>query len=420
MGATLVEKLISKRIGSQVVANQIVSVPIDRIMINDYVGRLVFSKLDELHCTRIAFPERVFLATDHQLPAFTVSAADTFVLFREKAAQYGITHKTEFGKHGIGHQLMVEDFVRPLDIAVATDSHATMYGGIGAFSCGITTSDAVSILMTGALWLRVPETIRIHLTGKFAVGVTAKDVSLHLLTLFPETRFSYKAVEIVGEAAERMSVDERLVLANMLAETGAKSIVFEADDKAYGFVHCETQETIRSDEDAVFAEEAWVDISEIKPMLACPNSVRNVHAITEIEPYEVQQVFIGSCTNGRLVDLIEAAQILRGKTIAPGLRLLITPASQQVAKEAVRLGIMEHLMDAGATILTSSCASCAGQGPGLIGRGERCVSTTNRNFLGRMGSNMGEVYLASAYTAAATALTGRITDPRTLLEKNEV
>lgn len=417
MSATLVEKILAAHAGREKVeAGEIISVDVDRLLINDYVGAIIFSQLEELGYQKIAHPERVFLNIDHNLPSFTVAAADKMVLFREKAAQYGIGRSTRVGQHGIGHQLMCEKFVRPHEVAVATDSHATMYAGLGAFSCGITTSDAISILATGKLWIKVPETLRVHVKGTLKPGVTAKDLSLALLGVFEAGEYIYRAVEIVGETIDEMSVESRLVIANLMAESGAKCAVFEADEKSYRYAGAPVGERMTSDADAQFANTVAFDASALEPMLACPNQVTNVHPLREAAGMHVDQVFIGSCTNGRLEDLKQAAEILKGRKVAEGTRLLVTPASQQIAIEAVKCGVMEILMDAGAMILTSSCASCAGHGPGLIGKRERCLSTTNRNFKGRMGSMEAEVYLGSAYAAAAAAVTGMITSPEEFLK----
>ena len=420
MGSTLVEKILARHAEKNTVhAGEIISISVDRLLINDDVGELVFSSLEELGCDRIINPDNVFLNIDHNLPAFTVKAADKMVLFREKSKQYGITHTTRIGQHGIGHQLMMENFVQPLEIALGTDSHATMYAGIGAFSCGITASDAVSVLATGKVWMRVPETIRIHVKGEMNKGVTAKDLSLALLNVFDPEEYIYRAVEITGDAIKKMSLEGRLVIANMMAESGAKCAVFEADEKSYRYAGIETGEMLSSDDTAVFANTAEFDVSTLEPMLSYPNQVTNVHPIHAAVGRHVDQVFIGSCTNGRLEDLEQAAEILRGRKVADGTRLLITPASQKIELEAVKSGVMQSLMEAGAMILTSSCSSCAGNGPGLIGRGECCLSTTNRNFKGRMGSKDAEIYLGSAYAAAASAVNGCITDPRTFFQEGD-
>lgn len=416
MGATLAEKLISARAGKDAAAGEIVSVTVDRLLVNDYVGEIVFSTLEKYGCHKIVHPERVMLNIDHNLPSFTVAAADKLVLFREKSREYGITHTTKVGRHGIGHQLMCEGFVRPYEIALGTDSHATMYAGLGAFSCGITTSDAVSILTSGKIWLKVPETVRIRVDGRLRPGVTAKDLALALLGVFPPEDYIYRAVELVGEGIDALSVDSRLVIANLMAESGAKCAVMEADEQSFLYAGAPVQPRITSDPDAAFVKTAVFRAGMLEPMLACPDQVTNVHPLSDAEGVHVDQVFIGSCTNGRLEDLAQAAEILKGRKVAEGTRLLVAPASQQIAVEAMKTGVMEILMEAGAMILTSSCASCAGNGPGLIGRGECCLSTTNRNFKGRMGSTQARIYLGSAYAASAAAVTGHITDPRVFLQ----
>ena len=386
-------------------------------MINDYVGDLIFSSLGEMKQEQILHPERIYLAIDHNYPSFSVDAADKLVRLKKMAKQYGITHMTRMGAHGISHQLMVEHFVRPLEIALGTDSHATMYAGLGSFSCGITTSDALSALTAGTVWIKVPETIRFLIHGPLPVGVTAKDLCLFLVGAYSQDLYTYRAVEFTGDTIRSMSVESRLVIANLMAESGAKCAVFEADEKAYAYAGIPAGEKLSSDADAVFVREEEIDASKLEPVLACPDAVTNVHPVAEAAGKKVDQVFIGSCTNGRLEDLQQAASILKGRRVAKGTRLIVTPASQQIALEALKAGMIGTLMEAGAAIMTSSCASCAGHGPGLIGEGERCISTTNRNFKGRMGSVNSEVYLGSAYTAAASAVTGVITDPRAFLRE---
>lgn len=418
MPYTLVEKLLARASDRESVrAGEIITIHADRLMINDYIGSLIFSKLQEKNVNAIVKPESVLLAIDHNMPAFTVEAADRMVMFREMAARYGISHMSQVGFHGISHQMMIEDFVQPLEVALGTDSHATLYAGLGAFSCGITTSDAIGLLTLGKVWIKVPETIRIVVSGALPPAVSAKDLSLKILTLLPENRFAYRAVEVVGPTIEAMSVESRCVIANMIAETGAKCAVFEADERAYAYAHVPVGQRLTSDEDAAFLATFQIDAGALVPLTACPHRVSNVHPVKEEAGKHVDQVFIGSCTNGRLEDLMQAAEILKGRTVAAGTRLLVTPASQKILREASQNGALDILLRAGAVIQPPSCSSCAGSGPGLIGRGERCMSTTNRNFKGRMGSLEAEVYLGSAYTAAAAAVAGCITDPALLLKK---
>ncbi|MDR2981567.1 MAG: 3-isopropylmalate dehydratase large subunit [Puniceicoccales bacterium] len=416
MSATLVEKLIARRLNRDTIApGEIIELPVDRLMINDYVGCVAFSTLAKMGLDRILRPERVLVALDHSMPAFSVDAADKQVFIRQQCARLEIENVGFLGKHGIGHQLMVEDFTRPYEIAVGTDSHATMYGGLGAFSFGITVSDAISALVTGNIWVKVPESLKIQVNGSLPIGVVAKDLSLALLNVFDSDRYIYRAVEIVGETIDTLNIDGRLIISNMIAEADAKCAVFEADAKAFAFTGAPIQDCISADSDAIYVDQAYVDATQLEPLLSYPHSVKNVKPLSYAKGISVDQVFIGSCTNGRLEDLQQAAEILKGKKVAKGTRLIVVPASQTVAREATRLGIIGTLMEAGAAIMTSSCCSCAGHGPGLIGNGECCVSTTNRNFQGRMGSMDADIFLGSAYTAAAAALTGHITDPRELL-----
>ena len=416
MGLTLVEKLLSRKIASgPVKAGEIINVSVDRLMFNDYVGSMIFASLDDLNINAVKNPEKVFIAIDHNIPAFNVDAADKYVLFHKKACEYGIKNVTCAGDNGIGHQMMVERYVKPLDIALGTDSHATMYGGIGAFSCGITASDALSILVTGELWLKVPKTIRIIVSGHLGRGVTAKDLSLAILSTLTERECTYAALEIIGDTIDELSVESRLVIANMAAESGAKCAVFESDAKAYAYAGASQGERLTSDPDAEFEKIVMIDAGTLEPVLSCPNAVTNVHPLNENIGKHVDQVFIGSCTNGRMEDLLQACEILKGRKVAAGTRLLITPASQAIMCEASKNGVLETLLESGALILPSSCASCAGAGPGLIGESECCLSTTNRNFKGRMGNKTAEIYLGSAYAAAAAAVAGSIVDPRIYL-----
>lgn len=416
MGNTLIEKILSAKVGRGVSAGEILNVPVDSLLINDYVGTLIFSKLEEIGCKHIVAPEKVFLAIDHAMPAFTTEAADKQVALRENAAKYGITRVCRVGKHGIGHQMMAQHYVKPLEIAFGTDSHASMYGGVSAFGCGITTSDAIAVMLTGKLWIRVPETIRILISGKLPLGVTAKDLILRIVSMLPEEEYAYKAVELVGEAIESLSVDSRLVLANMIAECGAKCALFEADEKAYTYTGLPKGSRFKSDEDASLERTIELDVSEMKPLLASPDTVFNVHPVDDSIGTHVDQVFIGSCTNGRMEDMLQTYEVIKGRQVAEGTRMLITPATQEIAEEMAERGLTKEFLRAGAVIMPSSCASCAGNGPGLIGKGEVCVSTTNRNFKGRMGSSEASIYLASAYTAAACAVAGEIVNPLSYLE----
>lgn len=418
MGHTIVEKILVRATGRNgIKPGQIVNVPVDRLLMNDFVGPTAFKQFEKFSGKRIKHPERILFGMDHRVPPAEVKFADNLKYCRDKCRQYDVERFAEIGRHGIGHQLMVEHFTLPGEIALGTDSHATMYGGLGALACGITASDAAAIMLTGEIWLLVPHSLRIDIQGKLGRGVTSKDVSLKILTLDPIQNFIYRAIEFSGEYIADTSVADRLVIANMMAELDAKCAIVPADKKTAAFVGIPVQEMWqeRPDPDAVYEKMYEIDVSKMEPMLACPHSVDNVHPIREVEGTPIHQAFLGSCTNGRIEDMEQALEILKGKKVHPDVRLIVVPASQSVMLEATKRGLVEQFLEVGAAVMTPSCASCAGGGPGLIGAGERCVSTTNRNFKGRMGSPDSEVYLASPYVVAAAAVTGKLTDPRTLL-----
>ncbi|MGN0983622.1 MAG: aconitase/3-isopropylmalate dehydratase large subunit family protein [Gemmiger sp.] len=418
VGNTIIEKIFARAAGKPVRPGEIVDVAVDRLFINDFQGPIVFSQFETLNAKQVLHPERILFGLDHRVPPADVKSANNHRACRQFCGENGIDRFCEIGRHGIGHQLMVEHFTRPGEVALGTDSHATMYGGVGALACGITSSDAAVIMKTGKIWLQVPATIRINVVGKLNPGVTAKDLSLAMIKLAPVNRFIYKALEIGGEGIRDLSVSGRLTLANMAAEMNVKCAVVEADEKTLAYVGCTGAECHldRPDPDAVYEQVFTLDASAIQPLIACPHNVDQVRPISEVAGLEVDQVFLGSCTNGRMEDLEQALEILDGRKVHKRVRLIVVPASQSILLEAVQKGCIEKLIRAGAAIMTPSCASCAGAGAGLIGDGERAVATTNRNFKGRMGSPNSEVFLASAYAAAAAAVAGRICDPREFLQ----
>lgn len=417
MGQTIIEKILSRNTGKAVRVGEIVDVKVDRLFINDFQGPIVASQFESLGRRKIAEPEIILFCLDHRVPPADVKAANNHIIIRDFCNKYGIDHFTEIGRHGIGHQMMVENFTLPGEVALGTDSHATMYGALGTAACGITSADAAVIMASGKIWLQVPPTIRINVNGELKKGVTAKDVALALINLAPVTEFIYKCVEIGGETIRNMTISSRLVIANMAAEMGIKCSVIEADKKTLAFCGCTENECHLDtpDADAEYEKIYTVNASTLEPLIACPDSVSNIKKVSEVAGLKANQVFIGSCTNGRIEDFEQALEILDGRKVHKGTRLIVVPASQRIMLEAVRKGYVEKLLLAGAAIMTPSCASCAGAGAGLIGDGERAVTTTNRNFKGRMGSNNSEVFLASAYVAAAAAVAGEICDPREFL-----
>lgn len=411
MGKTIVEKIIASAAGrNAVIPGEILDVQVDRLLINDLLGPTVFKNFRSLNCDKIVNPDGIIFGIDHRVPPADVKLAENLKVSRDFCHAHELKGYGEIGRHGIGHQLMCESFTRPGEIAVGTDSHATMYGGLGALACGINSADAAVIMATGKMWMKVPESVKVVLNGTLQRGVTAKDISIHMQTLAPVEEFIYKAVEICGDGAKALSVASRLVIANMIAETGAKCGIIAPDEKVAEYLGGEVR-MIDSDEDAAYEQTYEIDVAGMKPLVACPHAMNNVKEVDAVAGTPIHQAFLGSCTNGRIEDLMQAAEILRGRKVHPNVRLLVVPASQNVYKEATRMGLTELFLEAGAAIMLPCCASCAGNGPGVLAAGERCISTTNRNWKGRMGSPDSEVYLASAYTVAASAVAGVIESP---------
>ncbi len=417
MKQTLAEKIIAKHAGlEEVHPGQIVDVEVDRLLVNDMNAPTVFRSFEELGVSRVVCPERVLVGIDHQVPPVDVKAANHLVRDREFCNKYKLPLFTEIGRHGVGHQVMVENFTRPDEIAVGTDSHATTYGGLGCLAAGCNSSDAAVIMATGKMWLKVPETILVTLKGRPGPGVTCKDIALAVNTLGSLVDFNYKVVEYRGEYAHEMSVSSRLTVCNETCETGAKCGIFPADQIVADYVGDAKAYYLDSDPDAEYCARYEIDLEKLEPSVACPHEVSNVHPVTDVVGTKIHQAFLGSCTNGRFQDFEEAAGILRGHKVHPDVRLLVVPASQKIYKKLISSGLAELFIDAGAALLGPSCASCGGQGEGCLGYGEVCISTTNRNWKARMGDPTSSVYLASPCIVAASAIEGVIADPRKYLK----
>jgi 3-isopropylmalate/(R)-2-methylmalate dehydratase large subunit len=420
MCATIVEKILARAAGRPAVrVGEILDVVVDRLFINDFVGPIAIAQFESLELPMVLEPDRILFGLDHRVPPADVKSANNHIILRSFCKKYNIKRLHDIGRHGIGHQLMVEGFTLPGEISLGTDSHATMYGGVGAFACGITSSDAAVIMATGKIWLQVPPSIRINIFGELQTGVTAKDLSLAMIKLVPLNTLINKAIELGGSGLEHISISGRLVLANMAAEMGVKCAIVQADKKNASYLGCLPEEifVVKPDTNAKYESVYELDANKVEPLVACPHSVENIVPVSQVAGTKVHQVFLGSCTNGRIEDFEQALEILDGRQVHKDVRLLVVPASQDIMLEATRKGYIEKFLTCGAAIMTPSCASCAGAGAGLIGDGERAVSTTNRNFKGRMGSINGEVYLSSAYVAAAAAVKGELCDPRDFLSE---
>lgn len=418
MGMTITEKILSRASGGAPVRpGDIVWAKVDQAMMDDILGpRVEIAAQMARMGKHIWDPSKVTIISDHYTPPANAKQAEIVKFTREWAAAQGVEHYYEFA--GPCHQVMVEQGrVRPGDVAIGTDSHTCMYGALGAFSTGVGSTEMLGVLVTGEIWLKVPESMRFTYTGTLGKGVMAKDMILRSIGMVGHDGATYRAMEFCGETIDALPMDERLCITNMAVEAGAKNGIIACDDttKAYlAGIGVEGGEVIHSDPDAQYLADHHIDCSALEPLCACPHEVDNVTEIAKVDR-AIHQAYIGSCTGGRYHDLKAAADLLKGKHIAKGVRLLVSPASRQVWERCDRDGILTTLSEAGATILASSCGACLGVHSGAMAAGEVCVSSTNRNFLGRMGSKEADVYLASPLSVAASAVAGRLTDPRTML-----
>jgi len=414
VGQTLSEKVLGRKAGKVVQAGEVVSVSPDYVLSHDNSAAII-KEFRKLGVRKVKAPGKIVIVLDHIVPAADEKYAQNHKSIREFVVEQGIANFFDINA-GICHQVLPEQgFALPGLLIVGSDSHTPSYGALGAFATGIGRTETACTWATDEIWLRVPETMRIDLSGRLPAGVLAKDLSLKLIGDHGAEMANYKAVEFAGPAAGDFSVGSRLTLANMSAEMGAKNGYFAPDEKAFRWLEGRARgpfTALLSDPDARYESVLSVDLGALEPQIACPHTVDNVKPVSAVAGKPVNQVLIGTCTNGRLEDLEAAAAILRGRKVHPSVRVLVIPASWEVYREALKTGALAALVDAGCVILNSGCGPCLGAHEGLMAAGEVCVSTSNRNFRGRMGHRDSEIYLASPATAAATAVTGRITDPR--------
>lgn len=413
MGKTIIEKIIGRNCGHDVKPGDIVTVDVDRVMLDDIMMPFIVSKFEEMGFQKVWDPDKVVIICDHLVPASQVDDTRAYHISCDLAEKQGI--KNLHRSDGICHQLMTEaGHVKPGHVVFGTDSHTTTYGSVGAFSTGIGYTEMAAILGTGNLWMRVPATIRVQITGKLPDNVMSKDVILKIIGDLTAAGATYKALEFTGDTVEAMSLSSRTTMANMAIEAGAKCALFTPDEKTAEFCGItldDFQKSLAGDPDAVYERVMEYRAEDFVPVMALPSNVDNVKPVRSLEPKPIDQVFLGSCTNGRLEDLMAAAEILKGKRIAPYVKLIVTPASRKIYLEALENGTLSILSEAGAMITHPSCGLCCGRTGGILTDGERVVATNNRNFLGRMGTSKVEIYLASPKTAAACALAGHITEP---------
>ncbi len=404
MGQTVIEKILARNIGARSVKpGDIITVNVDRVMLDDIMIPFIVDKFHEMGFAKVWDPDKVVLIYDHLVPASQQDDTRHYRVGDAFVEECGLVHVHR--SDGICHQLMTEaGYVKPGDVVFGTDSHTTTYGCVGAFSTGIGYTEMAAILGTGSLWIKVPETIKVVIDGSLPDGVMSKDVILRLIGDLGADGATYRALEFCGSAIGQMSVASRMAMANMAIEAGAKCAVFTPDEKTAEYCEIplnEFQRGLTGDPDARYLKTLSYRADDFVPVMACPSQVDNIREVQELEGIRIDQVFIGSCTNGRLEDLQAAAKVLEGKQVAPFVKLIVTPASRKVYGQALACGALQALARAGAIITHPGCGLCCGRAGGILCDGERVVATNNRNFLGRMGTSKGEIFLASPATAVA-------------------
>jgi 3-isopropylmalate/(R)-2-methylmalate dehydratase large subunit len=417
MGKTLAEKILSLKSHGEAKAGDIVIADVDLVFVQDTTGPLAVRQFKESSFEALARREQTIIFLDHAAPSPAQQLSNDHILLRRFAEETGC-RLYEVGE-GVCHQLVAEHFANPGDVIVGADSHTVTAGALGAFATGMGSSDVAVALALGKTWFRVPESFFIELNGVFPRGVYAKDLILYLIGQIAADGANYKALEFGGKALARMTMSQRLTIANMAVEAGAKVGLFPGDEITRDFLRehgrGEKFKRLSADTGASYERVMTVNLDQLEPMLSLPHAVDNVRPVAQVKGVKIQQAFIGTCTNGRVEDLAVAAEMLQGKKRHPGTRLLIAPASRQVLIRAIEKGYVQSLIEAGAAILPPGCAACLGLHQGVLGDGEVCISTANRNFKGRMGNPEAMVYLASPATAAASAMRGEITDPREVM-----
>jgi len=410
MGQTLVEKIISEHAGKDVHAGELVISKVDVTAVQDGTGPLTVQEFKKLGVKELKNPKRSILFIDHASPSPRKELSNTHMVLRDFSKEYGAV-LSETGT-GVCHQRLVESYVNPGEILIGADSHTCTSGALGAFATGMGSTDIAVGMALGKTWLKVPATFKIVVNGKFNKGVCAKDLMLHIIGMIGADGATYKALEFTGETINNMPMSERFTLANMAVEAGAKCGLFIADDKTKAFLEERGRgdkfKQILPDSDAEYERIIEVDAGNVPFTVSCPHTVDNTRPAAELSDVKVNQVYVGTCTNGRIEDLRVVAGILKGKTVNPDIRMLICPASRDVYKQALKEGLIDIFIESNASVLPPGCGPCVGVHAGILGDGEVCLATQNRNFQGRMGNTKGFIYLASPYVAAYTALRGHI------------
>ncbi|MCH5343881.1 MAG: 3-isopropylmalate dehydratase large subunit [Acetatifactor sp.] len=419
MGMTMTQKILAAAAGlDKVEAGQLIEAKLDLVLGNDITSPVAIKEMDKMKVNGVFDKDKIALVPDHFVPNKDIKSAEHCKCVREFARKNEITNYFEVGEMGIEHALLPEKGLTvPGDVIIGADSHTCTYGALGAFSTGVGSTDMAAGMATGEAWFKVPSAIRFNLIGKPDKWVSGKDVILHIIGMIGVDGALYKSMEFVGEGIKNLTMDDRFTIANMAIEAGGKNGIFPVDDIAVAYLKEHTTRPYKiyeADPDAVYDEEYTIDLSTLRPTVSFPHLPENTHTIDEIHEMDdirIDQVVIGSCTNGRIDDLRVAAEVLKDRHVAKGMRCIVIPATQKIYMQAMEEGLLKTFIEAGAVVSTPTCGPCLGGYMGILAEGERCVSTTNRNFVGRMGHISSEIYLASPAVAAASAVTGKISCP---------
>lgn len=424
MGMTMTQKILAAHAGlDSVAAGQLIEADLDLVLGNDITSPVAINEMNRFKKQNVFDKNKIALVPDHFVPNKDIKSAENCKCVREFAKKNDITNYFEVGQMGIEHALLPEQgLVKPGDAVIGADSHTCTYGALGAFSTGVGSTDMAAGMATGKAWFKVPSAIRFNLTGSLGKQVSGKDVILHIIGMIGVDGALYQSMEFTGDGVHALSMDDRLTIANMAIEAGAKNGIFPVDEQTKEYVRTHQKDGVdgnavkytvyEADPDAEYTAAYDIDLSEIRPTVAFPHLPENAKTFDEIPEIRIDQAVIGSCTNGRISDLRSAAAVLKGRRVADGVRCIVIPATQKIYLQAMEEGLLKIFIEAGAVVSTPTCGPCLGGYMGVLASGERCVSTTNRNFVGRMGAIDSEIYLASPATAAASAIEGKLADPR--------
>lgn len=419
MGMTMTQKILAKHAGlAHVEVGQLIEARLDLVLGNDITAPVAITEFDKAGLTRVFDRDRIALVLDHSTPCKDIKSAQLCAQVREFAGRFSITNFFDVGEMGVEHALLPEKgLTAPGEAIIGADSHTCTYGALNAFSTGVGSTDMAAGMATGLAWFKVPSAIRVNLKGRLRPYVSGKDIVLHLIGEIGVDGALYKSLEFAGEGIGQLTMDDRFTIANMAIEAGAKNGIFPVDAATRAYLDGRVGrawEAVEPDADAQYEREVVIDLDALKPTVALPHLPSNTRTVDQVAGTPIQQVVIGSCTNGRLEDLRQAAEVLKGRKVAKGVRCIVFPATQQIYLDAMKAGYVETFIEAGCAVSTPTCGPCLGGHMGVLSDGERAISTTNRNFVGRMGPVSSEIILANPAVAAASAVTGVVTDPATL------